>query len=88
MYNVKKAERCKLLKLIGVEWNIVAKGMVLPSTPHATSHCEEIRDGYIRVSIDEIIDGYQQLPLPAPGRYHKTLENAQGRVLYNGPRMR
>ncbi|XP_078159059.1 uncharacterized protein LOC144554617 isoform X1 [Carex rostrata] len=50
----------------------------MANTPHATSHCEEIKEGYIRVSVDKVIRDYMGCPLPVSTIYVKNLDHAVG----------
>ena len=44
----------------------VAIGFVLPTVPGATYHCRSIPEGYARVTVDEIMEGFEDLQLDHP----------------------
>ena len=41
-------------------------GSVFPSEPGATFHCRPILEGYARVMVDEITEGFEDLQLDHP----------------------
>ena len=43
-----------------------AVGSVLPPEPGATYHCRPIPEGYARVMVDEITEGFEDLQLDHP----------------------
>src|SRR4051812_27446509 len=43
-----------------------AVGSVFPNEPDATFHCQPIPEGYAKVTVDEITEGFEELPLDHP----------------------
>ena len=79
LFYIKKSKRCKLLIYCDPdEPTVVAQGTIMANTSHAPSHCEEIKEGYIRVSVDKVIRDYMGYPLPVSTTYVKILDHAVG----------
>ena len=64
---IMESQHCHLM----AEWqNLKVKavvGSVLPTEPGATYHCRQIPEGYARVMVDEIMEGFEDLQI---GRAH------------------
>ena len=63
---ITESQHCHLL----AEWQNfkvkAAVGSVLPPEPDATYHCRPIPEGYARVMVDEITEGFEDLRLDHP----------------------
>ena len=63
---ITESQHCHLM----AEWqNLKVKaavGSVLPTEPGATYHCRPIPEGYARVMVDEITEGFEDLQLDHP----------------------
>nr|XP_020196909.1 uncharacterized protein LOC109782701 [Aegilops tauschii subsp. strangulata] len=74
---ITESQHCHLM----AQWmNLKVKaavGSVLPNEPGATYHCRSIPEGYTRVMVDEITDGFEDLQLDHPTEklpYERSLE--------------
>ena len=60
------AENCHLM----AQWSNLkvkeAVGSVYPSGPGTTYHCQPIPEGFAKVMVDEITEGFEDLPLEHP----------------------
>ena len=77
-YNVKEPHRYKLLTTLYEEPTVVAKGQVWPTIPGATIHGGEIREGYMRVSVDYLEQGLEGVPIPVPTEMSRLLMHVHG----------
>ena len=63
---ITESQHCHLM----AEWQNfkvkAAVGSVLPPEPGATYHCRPIPEGYARVMVDEITEGFEELQLDHP----------------------
>ena len=56
-------KKCELA--VGTRENIVARGCVMPSTPHDLCHGVVLGDGNARVMIEIVLNPTPYLPIPA-----------------------
>ena len=63
---ITKSQHCHLM----AQWQNfkvkAAVGSVYPTEPGATFHCRPIPEGYARVTVDEIMEGFEDLELDHP----------------------
>ena len=63
---ITESQHCHLMKQ-WMKFKVkAAVGSVLPTEPGATYHCRPIPEGYARVMVDEITDGFEDLELDHP----------------------
>jgi hypothetical protein len=74
---ITESQDCHLMAQWGSMKVKAAVGSVRPPEPDATYHCRPIPEGYARVMVDEIMDGFEDLPLDHPtGEGEKHLGSA------------
>ena len=59
---ITESQHCHLM----MRWENAAIGSVQPPEPGATFHCRPIPEGYARVTVDEITEGFEDLELDHP----------------------
>lgn len=65
----------------------LAWGQVHPAAPGQMVHNRPLRDGFARVSVDDIIEGCNEFSLPGPPKEDlTTLNNLKGSYMSSGPR--
>ncbi|KAL6587965.1 hypothetical protein OROMI_000943 [Orobanche minor] len=74
--NLKGQHRCNLAIMIGTKVVYVAEGTT--HTELKLNHHKDVQANHVKVSVDEVFEGYEDKPLPAAQPYVKTIGQAFG----------